>query len=587
MSTGKRSVIALVKRPGFRGFLALCSKYKKLYLLVVLLQAAGTGCTLLIAEWSRRLFDGGTSLTIPETIRLLAGLFGFVAGGLLLALAARIGNQIINTNVVYAMRQMVLTRLTQLSLSYHERRHSSESNHLLFGELELVKQFLVFDVLRLLSLPLAFLSVGVYLLTVQPMLGIVALLVGPLQLISNLVIKESFKDLVAKQQQWGSKVFFHMGEALAGMREIKMNRLEPSVLTKFRAVCEESIRLWISIEKMEAVRELIRAIPDRLGYLIGMTVGGILLVNGEIGAGALVAFLTLLDKASEPFTSLVRILQSLQKVTTGAEKLLALMESEPEQMERGVCLPDAPPSLTFEQVSFAYEEDLPVLNAVSFHVPAGRTLALVGPSGSGKSTLVKLLYRFYEPTAGRILWNGIPLSSCSLHKLRENLAMVAQDVYLFDGTVRDNIAIGVSEADGSAVERAAELSQSASFIRRLPDGFETRVGERGIRLSQGQKQRIAIARAVLRRAPLLILDEPTSSLDLETEEWVQRDLNKWAAGSTKLVIAHRLSTIRHADLVLFLEDGEVREFGPPDELLQRNGRFAAYWRKQEIPHFAR
>jgi ABC-type bacteriocin/lantibiotic exporter with double-glycine peptidase domain len=308
MDIENRSVLTLIRRKGFRQFLSLCVKYRRLYVTVLLLQLGGTAVSLLLAETTRRLFNGGSGLSKPELSQLIAAVAGFVLLGLVISLMSRIFNQVVNTNVVFQMRQMVLTRLMEISLQYHENRHSSQAKNLLFGELEVFKQFIVFDVLRLISLPFSFIAVGVYLMTVHPLLGLIVVCVGPLQLVSNLVIKGSFKDLAAKEQANGSDVFFHMGETLAGIREVKMNQLEQSVAKRFQQVCKEGIRLWVSIEKVEAVRELIRLLPEKLGYVLGLAVGAVLLVNGDIGAGALFAFITLLDKSSESFGSIVGII---------------------------------------------------------------------------------------------------------------------------------------------------------------------------------------------------------------------------------------------------------------------------------------
>ncbi|GMK40810.1 ABC transporter permease [Paenibacillus sp. CCS19] len=585
LTENKQSVTALVKRRGFRDFLALCLKYKYWYIAVILLQIAATGASLMLAESSRRLFDGGQTLSRQDLYSIIAAIIGFVAIGLICTTLARICNQIINTNVVFTMRQIVLSKLIDLSLSEHESRHSSRSQNLLFNELEVFKHFIVFDILKLIALPISFAAVGLYLLNVHPLLGVIAILVGPMQLLSNLVVKKSYKSLVAKQQKNGEEVFFHLGETLAGMREIKMNQLENTVIDRFRDVCVRGIKLWVDIEKMEAVRDLVRVIPERLSYLLGIGIGAILMVNGQIGPGALVAFITLLDRVSQPFNDMTWIINSLQRVSAGAESLLDTMEMNTEDKGGNNTIQTTPPTIEFDKVSFAYAEGQPVLNDLSFRIAAGQSMALVGPSGGGKSTIIKLLYRVYSPQGGTIRINGIPIEDYSLESLRGCLAAVTQDIYLFDGTIRDNIAVGHQEADEQDIRVAAELSQSIEFIDQLPDRFHTRVGERGIKLSQGQKQRIGIARAILRNASILILDEPTSALDVETESLFQQHLADWSGDSTKIIIAHRLSTIRNVDVVVFLEKGQVVEAGSPGDLIRSGGRFMDYWRKQQITEF--
>lgn len=258
-SSKQRSVIQLVRRRGFKQFLHLVSRFKGLYITVILLQLGVTAASLLFAETNRRLFDLAPNIPKESLWNLLIAFTGFIALGIVCTLTARVFNQIVNTNIVFAMREMVLAQLTRLSLSYHENKNSSHAKNILFNELEVFKHFIVFDVLRLISLPISFVSVGLYLMVVHPVLGLIALAVGPLQLVSNLIIKERYKDLVARQQEMGREWFFHIGETLAGMREIKMNQLEQATMRKVNQVFGISIPLWISMEKMWAVREAVKA----------------------------------------------------------------------------------------------------------------------------------------------------------------------------------------------------------------------------------------------------------------------------------------------------------------------------------------
>jgi ATP-binding cassette subfamily B protein/subfamily B ATP-binding cassette protein MsbA len=294
-----------------------------------------------------------------------------------------------------------------------------------------------------------------------------------------------------------------------------------------------------------------------------------------------VAFLSLIDRLAAPFTTVATVISNLQRAVEGARRLYHTLALPVEDKKHGVTLTSDAPEIEFRDVSFGYDDDRLVLEGLSFRVPAGKSLALVGPSGSGKSTIVKLLYRFYEPTAGEILIDGKPITEISIESLRDRLSLVSQEIYLFDATVAANIAAGRNEALRTDIERAADLAQ-AGFIRELPNGFDSEIGERGIKLSHGQKQRLSIARAILRDASVLILDEPTSALDVETEAGFQRDLGQWAQHCTKLIIAHRLTTIRDCDLVLFLDKGQAQEFGSPNDLAGAGGRFADYLSTQTV-----
>ncbi|KAI4453171.1 atp-dependent permease mdl1 mitochondrial [Holotrichia oblita] len=271
-----------------------------------------------------------------------------------------------------------------------------------------------------------------------------------------------------------------------------------------------------------------------------------------------------------------------------------------ENMERDI------ESIKFRNVSFKYEidEDLMkdqrdelmfsdefdseknnntnILEDVSFEIKGGSTVALVGPSGSGKSTIVKLLYRFYHPQSGEILVNGKPITSYNVNSVRENMTLVSQDVFIFDGSVRENLILGRTDITDEEIENALKYSQSYDFVQKLSEGINTKLGERGIKISHGQKQRLSIARSIIKKANIVILDEPTSALDVDTEALFQKNLSEWSEGSTKIIIAHRLTTIRNADYVLFLDDGKVIEQGSPQELIRQNGRFREFWEKQFI-----
>jgi ABC-type multidrug transport system fused ATPase/permease subunit len=582
----RESVLALLRDPTFRSFFPIVGRYKGLYAVSILATLAGTGISLASAEASRRLFNAAPNIPPGLLTALLWAFAGIAAVRLSLTFVASWIGSLLNESVVYAMRRRVLGHLQHLPLPFHEDNHSSNAVNIVYNELEVTKNFVVFDLQRLIALPLAFFAAGAYLFTVHPMLGVVALAIGPLQLLSNLVYKKRFQDAIDEQRKVTRDVYHTIGETLQGVREIKANQLENRVDGRMAEIERRGVEKNVLATQLRTVRSLAREIPGEVGYVAGVAAGAVLMARGVIGPGGLIAYITLLDKVAAPFTTVVGIINNLQQTIAGSRRLFEVMDMAPEDMDAGAPLTLPPggegPELSFEAVSFSYTEDRQTLDGVTFDVPAGASLALVGPSGAGKSTVIKLLLRFYEPAGGRILLAGRPLSDYSLRSLRANVALVSQDIFIFDGTVEENIASGRDGATREEVERAARLAQAAEFIERLPDGYDSQVGERGIKLSHGQKQRLAIARAILRDARVLILDEPTSALDVETEASFQRDLGAWAERCTKVIIAHRLTTIRDADLVCFLDEGRVVEFGAPAELLARGGRFADYWKRQSL-----
>ena len=281
-----------------------------------------------------------------------------------------------------------------------------------------------------------------------------------------------------------------------------------------------------------------------------------------------------------PIQILVELIEMMQKGLAGFRRFLDVMETEPEITDA----PDAKPltdvkgRVRYDDVSFHYsDDDTPVLSHVSFEIPAGKSVALVGPSGSGKTTICSLLPRFYDVTGGRITIDGKDVRTLTLKSLRSQIGMVQQDVYLFSGTIRENIAYGKPGASDEEIIEAARRANIHDFIRELPDGYDTFVGERGARLSGGQKQRISIARVFLKNPPVLILDEATSALDNESERWIQKSLEELSAGRTTITIAHRLSTIRNADEIIVITEDGIAERGTHESLMKQNGIYARYY----------
>ena len=575
------SVWGLVSDPTFRRHLHVVRKYWWMYLLAILSQIAQTGVAVLVAEVLRRIFDANFRLPAPEMNLLLAALLGLAAIRMAATYLDAWFGSLLNETVVYAMRRDLLDHIQRLPLGFHERGHSSDVTNIIYRDLEIAKNFVVSDIQRIIALPISLIVAGSYLVHLNPWLGLIGFTIGPLQLLSNLVLKGRYQAALKRQRKVSRDVFFTIGETLQGVREVKANQMENQVDVQMAEIQVRGVRDNVDLSQTIALRSIARELPRELGTVAGIAAGAWLAGTGKIGSGEVVAFLSLIDRLSAPFTTVATVISNLQGAVEGARRLYDTLEMPIEQKQLGVPLSSRAPSIEFVDVTFGYDPDRPVLTNLSFRVPSGQSLALVGPSGSGKSTIVKLLFRFYEPTSGSILVDGRPITEISIESLRDRLSLVSQEIYLFDATVATNIAAGRQSADRAEVERAADLAQ-ASFIRELPDGFDSEIGERGIKLSHGQKQRLSIARAILRDASVLILDEPTSALDVETEAGFQRDLGQWAQHCTKIIIAHRLTTIRDCDLILFLENGAAVEFGQPSELATTGGRFADYLRTQAV-----
>ena len=538
---------------------------------------------LLFAQNSRELFDLAPHISQNAAIRIIITFIVIAVLQFVLNYLNPLLTSYLNESVVYAMRKNVLVRIQHLPLTFYDENHSSKIHSIFNNQLERTKDFIVFSVLDMIKLPLTFVFVGTYLFRIHYLLGIVAFLASILQVVSSRVFKQQLESSVNRERQNDVDIAYTISETVQGIREIKTNQLESHMDERLEDCRQKGILYSVTSVKYRSLRNIIKELPTKAGYILGIGIGMYLMADNKIGTGDLVAFVTLIGKMAEPFNGIVSIYNSFQETMARARDLFAIMDEPCENYMEGNDIGDKIDTLQFDDITFAYNKDISdILSNVSFTIQSGSTVALVGPSGGGKSTLVKLLYRFYEPQTGQININSTPLSAYNIDSIRNNMAIVSQDIFIFDGTIYDNIAMGRKDVTQDDIEKAIDLSQSREFIDRLPDGIQTKVGERGVKLSQGQKQRVAIARAVIKKSKVLILDEPTASLDVDTEAAFQTALQRLDGEQIMIIIAHRLTTIKNADYVLFLDNGRIVEQGTQDELIQLNGRFKDYRDKSMI-----
>lgn len=552
----------------------------RLHMLVVILSAGGITAMNLINPWLVRelvqIIRTQTGDTAKDRIVQLAVLLlvAFIARAVFRFLYSYIAH-IMAYSFVNNLRVALYNHLQQLSARFFADRQTGEILKRVVSDTRDIEPLIAHYIPDMTVNVLLLVGVGIILFSLNARLALLTLLPMPLLLFSNIFLGNRMRRAMKDASSRLGKLTGVVQDNLVGIREIQLFTQEKREHQRIGTFSIEATSMLLYGLKMQAILTPSIELLTGIGLVVVVLFGGQATLNGEMPVEDLVAFFLYLNIFYQPITLMAQMNEMLHVAITGADHVVEVLDIKPD-------VDDAPDAtdpgqlrgeVEFKNVFFEYNEHIPTLTNVSFKVMPGQMLALAGTTGAGKTTIASLLPRFYDVADGSVTIDGIDVRKMTISGLRSNISMVLQDVFLFNGSIADNIRYSNLSATDEDLINASKAARAHEFIMSLPDGYETQIGERGIKLSGGQKQRLAIARAVLKNAPILILDEATSAVDTETEAEIQEALNELMKGRTSIVIAHRLSTIKNADQIVVLEGGRIVERGRHQELIFGNGRY--------------
>ncbi len=576
-----------LRKPGAGRILLRCLRYLRPYWRLIaggyLSLVAISALALVIPQFIRWIVDRGIrgqethlmgwSVLALLGLTLIKGVLAFFQGRWV---------EIASQNVAYDLRNAIHRQLSALSFSYHDRTETGQLLSRAVQDVERIRFLTGRALLRMAEGSTLLVGTAVLMLVMNPRLALLALIATPLLAYRALEFGRHFRPLSLAIQQQLATLTTRLEQNLRGTRVVKAFAQEEAEIARFDQENEQWFSLSAQAARLQAVNLPVMDLVANAGTIFIIWYGGQLVIRGGLTLGELVAFTTYMAQLVQPVRRLGFIVSAIAQAAAAGERVFEILDAVSEVSDA----PDARPlppvkgHVRFDKVSFTYFGRHHVLRDVSFEAAPGQIIALLGATGSGKSTIINLIPRFYDPTSGRIMVDGYDTRYTTLNSLRDQVGIVLQETTLFATTIRENIAFGRPEASDDGIIAAAHAAQAHSFIVQMPQGYDTPVGERGVTLSGGQKQRIAIARALLKDPRILILDDATSSVDTETEQLIQKALERLMRGRTSFVIAQRLSTVRMADLILVLDRGQIVARGTHEELLRTSGLYAEIYYRQ-------
>nr|WP_246294463.1 ABC transporter ATP-binding protein [Paenibacillus planticolens] len=514
-----------------------------------------------------------------QIVLILAALYVFSAVLTFIQQRIMVG---VTQKIVFNLRKDISEKLTRVPLSFFDTRSHGDTMSRATNDVDTISSTMQQSLTQLITSVVTLLGIIIMMLTISPLLTLATIITLPLSIWGTKIIASRSQKYFKGQQQTLGELNGHVEEMYTGHTIVKAFGRENKSIEKFNEI---NNGLYHSGWKAQFISGMIFPLMSfigNIGYVLVSVIGGIMVTNGSIKIGDILAFIQYSGQFGMPITQVANIANIIQSTIAAAERIFELLDEPEEVLEEaaGKALSNVRGIVQFKDVAFSYKADTPLIDHMNIEVKPGQTVAIVGPTGAGKTTIVNLLMRFYELQSGTISIDGVDSRKMSRSDLRGLFGMVLQDTWLFNGTIRDNIAYGREGASDEDIVNAARAAYADHFIRTLPDGYETVLNEEASNLSHGQKQLLTIARAILADPAILILDEATSSVDTRTEVSIQRAMNNLMENRTSFVIAHRLSTIRDADLILVMNHGTVIEQGTHEQLLSQQGFYADLYNSQ-------
>ncbi|MCJ8012879.1 ABC transporter ATP-binding protein/permease [Paenibacillus sp. KQZ6P-2] len=484
--------------------------------------------------------------------------------------------------IVASLRRALFGKLQKLPVSYFDARTHGEVMSRLTNDIDNVSSTISQSTVQLMSGVITIIGSLIMMIVLSPILTLASLITVPILYLLTRTVTRKTKVLFKEQQVQLGILNGHIEESVSGMEVVKAFNHEDQAISEFEKVNQKLFEVGLKAQIRSGFLMPMMNVINNIGFAAVALVGGVLAVKSLITVGVIASFISYSRQFGRPLNDLANIYNLLQSGIAGAERVFEVLDEkeEPEDSEKAKVLDQIEGEVIFDQVSFGYRPEVPILKNVSFTAKPGSSTALVGPTGAGKTTIVNLLTRFYDVTGGFVRIDSTDIRDYTRDSLRRSFGFVLQDTYLFSGTIRENIKYGKPEATDEEVKEAAAMANADVFIRRLPDGYDTLLSENGGNLSQGQRQLLAIARVLLARPSILILDEATSSIDTRTELHIQDALLHMMQGRTTFIIAHRLNTIRDADTIMVIDHGEIIEQGSHEELMEQKGFYARMFESQ-------